>query len=36
MDFYGYICTLWPYFTFQYWWRTRRLALSDFEAAPEE
>src|SRR5262249_39815733 len=26
MDETGYNGTLWPYFTFQYWWRTRRLA----------
>ena len=32
MDKDGYNGTLWPYFTFQYWWRTRRLALSDYEA----
>jgi len=31
MDADGYNGTLWPYFTFQYWWRTRRLALEDFE-----
>ena len=23
--------TLWPGFTFAYWWRTRRLALADYE-----
>jgi cation diffusion facilitator CzcD-associated flavoprotein CzcO len=34
MDADGYNGTLWPYFTFQYWWRTRRLALADFEAVP--
>jgi cation diffusion facilitator CzcD-associated flavoprotein CzcO len=33
MDADGYNGTLWPFFTFQYWWRTRRLALRDFEAA---
>ena len=27
----GYNGTLWPYFTFQYWWRTRRLARADYE-----
>ncbi|MFI5317583.1 MAG: 4-hydroxyacetophenone monooxygenase, partial [Myxococcota bacterium] len=27
----GYNGTLWPYFTFQYWWRTRRLQLESFE-----
>jgi len=31
MDADGYNGTLWPFFTFQYWWRTRRLRLSDFE-----
>jgi len=30
----GYNGTLWPYFTFQYWWRTRRLQVADFEAVP--
>ena len=35
MDEDGYNGTLWPYFTFQYWWRTRRLALGDFEAVAE-
>jgi cation diffusion facilitator CzcD-associated flavoprotein CzcO len=30
----GYNGTLWPYFTFQYWLRTRRLALGDYEAVP--
>jgi cation diffusion facilitator CzcD-associated flavoprotein CzcO len=35
MDADGYNGTLWPYFTFQYWWRTRRLALADFEAVAE-
>jgi cation diffusion facilitator CzcD-associated flavoprotein CzcO len=30
----GYNLTVWPYFTFQYWWQTRRLALSDYEMAP--
>ena len=35
MDADGYNGTLWPYFTFQYWWRTRRLALADFEAVME-
>jgi cation diffusion facilitator CzcD-associated flavoprotein CzcO len=34
MDADGYNGTLWPYFTFQYWWRTRRLALSDYEQVP--
>ncbi|HKC52181.1 MAG TPA: NAD(P)/FAD-dependent oxidoreductase, partial [Myxococcota bacterium] len=34
LDADGYNGTLWPYFTFQYWWRTRRLALEDFEAVP--
>jgi cation diffusion facilitator CzcD-associated flavoprotein CzcO len=29
----GYNATTWPYFTFQYWWRTRRLALADYEVA---
>jgi cation diffusion facilitator CzcD-associated flavoprotein CzcO len=32
----GYNKTLWPYFTFQYWWRTRRLPLEKFELAPGE
>jgi cation diffusion facilitator CzcD-associated flavoprotein CzcO len=27
----GYNSTIWPYFTFQYWWQTRRLALRDYE-----
>ena len=35
MDEDGYNGTLWPYFTFQYWWRTRRLAQADFEAVAE-
>ena len=35
LDADGYNNTLWPFFTFQYWWRTRRLALADFELVPE-
>jgi cation diffusion facilitator CzcD-associated flavoprotein CzcO len=31
----GYNGTLWPYFTFQYWWETRRLSLADYEVVPE-
>jgi len=31
----GYNATLWPYFTFQYWWETRRLSLADYEVVPE-
>lgn len=27
----GYNATIWPHFTFQYWWQTRRVALSDYE-----
>ena len=27
----GYNGTMGPYFTFQYWWQTRRLALDDYE-----
>jgi len=27
----GYNATLWPHFTFTYWWRTRRLALAEYE-----
>ena len=30
----GYNLTLWPFFTFQYWWQTRRLALADYEMVP--
>jgi len=30
----GYNGTLWPYFTFQYWWQTRRLSLADYEVVP--
>jgi len=33
MDADGYNGTLWPFFTFQYWWRTRRLRLESFELA---
>jgi cation diffusion facilitator CzcD-associated flavoprotein CzcO len=32
----GYNKTLWPLFTFQYWWRTRRLSLDDFELVSGE
>jgi cation diffusion facilitator CzcD-associated flavoprotein CzcO len=28
----GYNGTLWPYFTFQYWWRARGLRPGDYEA----
>ena len=31
----GYNSTTWPYFTAQYWWRTRRLSLRDYELVPE-
>ena len=31
----GYNSTAWPYFTYQYWWRTRRLSLSDYEVAAD-
>jgi cation diffusion facilitator CzcD-associated flavoprotein CzcO len=34
MDKDGYNGTLWPYFTFQYWWRTRKLALAEYEQVP--
>ena len=27
----GHNATIWPHFTFQYWWRTRRLALDQYE-----
>jgi len=30
----GYNMTVWPYFTFQYWWQTRRLALAEYEMVP--
>jgi cation diffusion facilitator CzcD-associated flavoprotein CzcO len=30
----GYNLTVWPFFTFQYWWQTRRLALSEYELVP--
>lgn len=30
----GHNMTLWPGFTFDYWWRTRRLRLADFEIVP--
>ena len=30
----GYNLTVWPFFTFQYWWQTRRLALSECELVP--
>jgi cation diffusion facilitator CzcD-associated flavoprotein CzcO len=33
MDEDGYNGTTWPFFTFQYWWRTRRVELADFERA---
>ncbi len=32
----GYNSTAWPYFTYQYWWRTRVLALADYDAVPAE
>ncbi|MGH7896341.1 MAG: flavin-containing monooxygenase, partial [Candidatus Binatia bacterium] len=31
----GHNATLWPSFTFAYWWQTRRLALGDYELVPE-
>jgi hypothetical protein len=31
----GYNLTVWPFFTFQYWWQTRRLVLSEYEMVPE-
>ncbi len=31
----GHNATLWPSFTFAYWWQTRRLALSDYEFVAE-
>ena len=36
MDADGYNGTLWPYFTFQYWWRTRRFRRDSFEAVRSE
>jgi cation diffusion facilitator CzcD-associated flavoprotein CzcO len=30
----GHNATVWPRFTFQYWWQTRRIALADYEAVP--
>ncbi|MCW5893139.1 MAG: NAD(P)/FAD-dependent oxidoreductase [bacterium] len=35
LDADGYNTTTWPGFTWQYWWQTRRLALSDYECVPE-
>ena len=31
----GHNSTLWPFFTFQYWWQTRRIALEDYELVGE-
>ena len=31
----GHNVTLWPSFTFAYWWQTRRLALADYELVAE-
>jgi cation diffusion facilitator CzcD-associated flavoprotein CzcO len=31
----GHNATVWPYFTFQYWWQTRRVALRDYHCVPE-
>ncbi|HUE39043.1 MAG TPA: NAD(P)/FAD-dependent oxidoreductase [Candidatus Binatia bacterium] len=31
----GHNATLWPGFTFAYWWRTRQLALGDYEVVGE-
>ena len=31
----GHNVTLWPSFTFAYWWHTRRLALADYELVAE-
>jgi cation diffusion facilitator CzcD-associated flavoprotein CzcO len=30
----GHNSTIWPSFTFAYWWRTRRLALAEYECVP--
>jgi hypothetical protein len=31
----GHNSTLWPFFTFQYWWQTRSIALEDYELVGE-
>ena len=31
----GYNSTAWPYFTFQYWWHTRRFSVPDYEAVAD-
>jgi hypothetical protein len=31
----GRNASLWPSFTFAYWWQTRRIALADYELVAE-